>query len=236
MLQGGVGVDDRPRAAAQEGLLYRIHRALPWLVPRWVPSTCCTGTSDLYDRFCVASPGYRDFFVQRKGVQADKVAVTGIPNFDDCRKYLRNDFPHRGYVLVCTTDLRETFRRDDRRGFLARCVAIAAGRQLVFKLHPNERLARATREIRDAAPDALIFQNGCAEEMIANCDELVCQYWSVVYVALALGKPVHSYFPLAELERLLPLQHGRAAENIAEVCRELLRGQPRAVLVPKSSA
>jgi hypothetical protein len=208
-----------------EGLLYRLYRLLPGLVPRWAPSTCCTGMSDLYDRFCVASPGYRDFFVQRKGVAAEKVAVTGIPNFDDCRRFLVNDFPHRGYVLVCTTDMRETLRFENRRRFLEECVAVAAGRPLLFKLHPNEKLGRATREIRRVAPDALIMQNGVAEEMIANCDELVCQYSSVVYVGLALGKPVRSYFDLDELRRLLPLQHGRAAANIAGVCRELLGGR-----------
>jgi uncharacterized protein (TIRG00374 family) len=210
-----------------EGVLFRLYRALPWLVPRWMPSTCCTGMSDLYDRFCVASPGYRDLFVQEKGVRADKVVVTGIPNFDDCRRYLRNDFPHRGYVLVCTTDMRETLRREDRKSFLADCVAVAAGRPLVFKLHPNEHLDRATREIRAVAPDALVFQDGSAEEMIANCDELVCQYSSLAYVGLALGKPTRSYFDPAQLERLLPLQHGRAAQNIAEVCREMLRAGPR---------
>jgi len=208
-----------------DGFLFRLYRAAPWLVPRWVPSTCCTGMSDLYDRFCVASPGYRDFFIQRKGVAPEKIGVTGIPNFDNCRKYLDNDFPHRGYVLVCTTDMRETFRYENRKKFLARCAAIAGGRQLVFKLHPNEKLARATREIRQVAPEALIFQDGSAEEMIANCDELVCQYSSVVYVGLALGKRVHSYFDLAELQRLVPLQHGRAAANIAEVCRELLAAE-----------
>jgi len=210
-----------------EGFLYRLHRAIPWLVPRWVASTCCTGMSNLYDRFCVASPGYRDFFVERRGAAPEKVVVTGIPNFDDCRKYLDNDFPHRGYVLVCTSDLRETLRHEDRAKFLAECVEIAAGRDLIFKLHPNELLARATREIRAVAPDALIFQEGCAEEMIANCDELVCQYSSVVYVGLALGKPVRSAFGLAELQRLLPLQNGRAAENIGDVCRELLASVPR---------
>lgn len=213
-----------------EGWMFWLWRRVPWLVPRWFTSTAATGMSDLYDRFCVASPGYRDFFVHKKGVRAEKVVVTGIPNFDDCRRYLDNDFPHRGYVLVCTSDMRETFRYENRRKFLDNCAEIAAGRQLVFKLHPNEKLDRATREIREVSPTALIYQTGCAEEMIANSDVLITQYSSVVYVGLALGKEVHSFFDLDELKRLLPLQHGRAAENIGEVCRELLRAPARGAL------
>jgi uncharacterized protein (TIRG00374 family) len=208
-----------------EGLMFWLWRRVPWLVPRWFTSTAATGMSDLYDRFCVASPGYRDFFVHKKGVRADKVVVTGIPNFDNCQKYLLNDFPHRGYVLVCTSDMRETFRFENRRKFLERCADIAAGRQLVFKLHPNEKLDRATREIREVSATALVYQTGSAEEMIANCDVLVTQYSSVSYVGLALGKEVHSYFDVDELKQLLPLQHGRAAENIGDVCRALLRDQ-----------
>jgi hypothetical protein len=95
----------------------------------------------------------------------------------------------------------------------------------VFKLHPNEKLDRATREIREVSATALVYQTGSAEEMIANCDVLVTQYSSVSYVGLALGKEVHSYFDVDELKQLLPLQHGRAAENIGDVCRALLRDQ-----------
>ena len=71
--------------------------------------------------------------------------MTGIPNFDDCRRFLRNDFPHRDYVLVCTSDARETLKRDDREAFLQRAVEIAAGRPLVFKLHPNENAGARDR-------------------------------------------------------------------------------------------
>src|SRR5262249_889662 len=148
----------------------------PRLIPRWLPGTSATGMSDRYDRFCVASPGYRDFFVREKGVRPEKVVVTGIPNYDDCRRFLDNDFPHRGHVLVCTSDGRETFRGEDRAAFLRRVQAVAAGRPVIFKLHPNERVARATREIRALFPEAPIFGDGPTEAMIANCDVLVCQY------------------------------------------------------------
>jgi len=207
-----------------EGWEYRLWRRFPFL-PRWIAGTATTGLSLAYDRFCVASEGYRDHFASR-GVPRARIAVTGIPNFDDCRRYLRNGFPHRGYVLVCSSDARETLKRDDRLAFLRRCLEIAAGRPLVFKLHPNEDEARASREIRKVAPGALVFARGSAEEMIANCDVLVTQHSSTVFVGLALGKECHSYFDLDELKRLLPIQNGCAARNVAAVCREVLAESP----------
>jgi hypothetical protein len=203
-----------------ESLIYRLVRELPFLPP-WLASTAATGMSDRYDRFCVASEGYRDLFI-RKGVRPGKLVVTGIPNFDNCRKFLRNSFPHKHYVLVCTSDSRETWAYENRKKFIWEAVRIAGGRRLIFKLHPNERVSRATREIRRYAPGALIYPDGKTEEMIANCDVLVTRYSTTAYVGLALGKEVHSKFDLQELKRLLPLQNGSAAKNIAGVCRELL--------------
>ncbi len=207
-----------------EGWEYQLCRRFPFL-PRWFAGTATTGQSLAYDRFCVASEGYRDHFAER-GVPDERMVVTGIPNFDDCRRYLDNDFPHRGYVLVCSSDARETFKRDDRAAFLRRAVEIAAGRPLVFKLHPNEDAERATREIRAVAPDALVFSQGSAEHMIANCDALITQYSSTVFVALALGKECYSYWNLDELRRLLPVQNGSAARRIAAVCRQVLDERP----------
>ena len=221
-------VRGQPLVLVQEGMTdpegrgYRLRRALPFL-PRWMAGTAATGQSDLYDRFCVASPGYRDLFV-RRGVRPEKIAVTGIPNFDDCQRYLRNDFPYHHYVLVCTSDTRETWKRDDRAGFIRWAVELAGGRPLIFKLHPNERVARSTREIRALAPGARIYTEGCAEEMVANSDVLVVQYSTLAYVGLALGKEVHALTDLAELRRLLPLQGGGGARNIAAVCRDLVGG------------
>lgn len=206
-----------------ENIWYHLVKALPF-VPRWVASTSTTGLSNMYDRFCVASEGYRDLFI-RKGASPEKIAVTGIPNFDDCRKYLQNDFPHRNYVLVCTSDTRETFKWENRKAFIKKAVHIAAGRQLIFKLHPNERFDRATREINAYAPGALVYQSGNTEEMIANCDVLVTRYSSVVYVGLALGKEVYSSFDVEELKRLTPEQNASAAPNIANVCRALIKEQ-----------
>jgi hypothetical protein len=197
------------------------------LVPRWAAGTAWTGASNLYDRFCVASEGYRDLFI-RKGADAHRIVVTGIPNFDDCARYLDNDFPHRDYVLVCTSDTRETLKFDNRKRFIRWAVDTAAARglPLLFKLHPNEDHQRSTREIVRWAPQAQVFTGGSAEEMVANSRVLICQYSTLAFVGMALGKEVHSYFDLEELGRLLPLQGGMAARNIAEVARGLLRDQP----------
>ncbi|KRT73610.1 MAG: hypothetical protein XU12_C0008G0079 [Deltaproteobacteria bacterium CSP1-8] len=190
-------------------------------IPLWWAGTSTTGLSDAYRAFCVASEGYRDFFI-RKGVSPEKIVVTGIPNFDDCRRYCSNDFPYRNYLLACTSPLRETFRGDNRKAFIRRAVELAGRRQLIFKLHPNENVERATREIRQHAPGAMVFTTGSAEEMIANCDVLITQFSSTAFVGLALGKETYSDFDMDELRRLMPLQNGSAAFNIANVCRRFL--------------
>jgi hypothetical protein len=191
------------------------------VLPRWLCGTTWTGIGD-YDVMCVASEGYRDLFVQR-GAQAHKLRVTGIPNFDNCVQYRDNALPDRGYVLACTSDLREVFRHDDRVGFIRRVQERAAGRPVHFKLHPNERRERAEREIARHCPGAIVHTEVSAEQLIANCDVLFTQYSSVAFVGLALGKEVHSYYDLAELRRLAPIQNGgRSAQNIAQVCRQLL--------------
>lgn len=190
-------------------------------LPRWWAGTAATGLSDAYRAFCVASDGYRDLFI-RKGVRPEKIIVTGIPNFDDCKRYCSNDFPYRHYVLACTSPLRETFRRENRAAFIRRAVDIAGGRSLIFKLHPNENIERATREIRRHAPAAMVFATGSAEAMIANCDVLITRFSSTAFVGLALGKETYSDVSMNEMRRLLPVQNGSAARNIASVCRRVL--------------
>lgn len=217
----------RPIVLVQEGMTdpedLIFHLVSLLRLPPWMAATSsATGLSHNYDRFCVASDGYRDLFV-RKGVPADKIVVTGIPNFDNCRRFLVNDFPHRGYLLVCSSDIRETARWEDRPRFIREVLAIAAGRPIIWKLHPNENAARARAELGRLAPAARVMDSGSAEEMIANCEVLVTQFSSTAYVGLALGKEVHSYFDIEELGRLCPIQNGRtSARRIADVCRELL--------------
>src|SRR5215471_2673319 len=157
-----------------ERFWYWVRKVLPFM-PLWSCGTSGTGLSHRYQKFCVASAGYRDLFIG-KGVAPDRVAVTGIPNFDDCQRYRNNDFPHRDYVLVCTSDTRETMKFDNRKRFIRNCVRIAAGRPMIFKLHPNENWARNTQEINRWAPGAMVLTHGSAEEMVANAAVLVVQY------------------------------------------------------------
>jgi hypothetical protein len=192
------------------------------ILPRWLAGTATNGLSDQYAVFCVASEGYRQLF-EEHGVNPAKMRVTGIPNFDNCQRFRDNDFPYRDYVLVCTSDLREKLRYENRRQLIESARRLAEDRLLIFKLHPNEHAARASREIHLWAPEALVFSHGCAEEMIANCGTFFTRYSSTVFVALALGKEVYCDLDVQRLKKLVPLQNAAAARNIATVCRQLLQ-------------
>jgi hypothetical protein len=205
-----------------ETVLYHLARNFQW-VPRWIAGTSTTGLSDSYEKFCVASEGYRDLFI-RKGVNPEKIVVTSIPNFDNCEQYLDNDFPYHDYVLVCTSDNRETFIYENRIKNIRKYIEIADGCQLIFKLHPNENAERAIREIEQYAPGSLVFSEGKTEEMIANSRMLIAQFSSTIFVGSALNKVVHCGLPPAVLKSLTPLQNKSAAKNIAEVCRKVIDG------------
>ncbi len=198
-----------------------------WMVkwfkfPRYLANTSTNGLSDAYDIFCVASEGYARHFI-RKGVRPEKIAVTGIPNFDDLQKNLVNDFPYRDFVLVATSPLRESFRRDDRAAFLRRCVQIAAGRSLIYKLHPTENVKRALREIERYAPRAMVLTHGNVNHMIANAATVITQQSTCTFVAVALGKEVYTNLDIEELRRLMPLQnHGASAQKIASIIKRVL--------------
>jgi hypothetical protein len=201
---------------------------LIWMVknlklPRFLANTAATGLSNAYDRFCVASHGYRDHFIS-KGIQPEKIIVTGIPNFDHAQIALDNTFPYKNYILVATSSIRETGKFDDRIGFLKKVKHFAQNKPVIFKLHPNEKVHRAEREIRAILPQAIIFREGNTPHMVANCDVLITQVSSVVYWGMALGKEVHSYFDLDTLKKLQPIQNnGTSASHIADVCRNLVQ-------------
>ena len=211
----------------QEGMtdpLTRWSRFTHWLgLPGyWAANTSYNGCSNICDIYCAASPGYKEQFA-RMGTDPRKIVVTGIPNYDNAAALLKNDFQHRGYVMVATSDIRETMRKEDRPAFIKECVRIAGRRQLLFKLHPNENKERAIAEIMEGAPSALVYTEGQTEQMIANCEELITQYSTVVYIGIALGKKVHSYFDVEELKRLAPIQNGgTSAAAIAGVCRRYI--------------
>ncbi|MBI1227354.1 MAG: hypothetical protein GC192_19130 [Bacteroidetes bacterium] len=210
----------------QEGMMTPenfVHHLVKTLrLPRYFGNTSMTGLSHAYQKFCVASDGFKEIYL-KKGIPAHKIAVTGIPNFDDLDKYRTNDFPHQDYVLGATSCLRETGQFEDRRGFIFKSLDIAGGRQLIFKLHPRENTERATAEIRRHAPDALIFESGNTNHMIANCNSMVTKYSSVLMTALGLGKKVYSDLEPDLVKSLTPVQNGgRSAERIATICKEYL--------------
>lgn len=200
-------------------LMSRIIQALK-LPPFLSANTSLNGSTNICDVYCAASEGYREHFTAN-GTDSRKLVVTGMPNYDNLQKFLRNDFPHKDYVMVATTDMRETFRYENRPAFIKEAVRIAAGRKLLFKLHPNENFERAEAEIRKYAPaGTLIFRSGNTNEMIANCCELITQYSTVVYTGIALGKKVYSWFDVNKLERLQPVQNGgTSAKAIADLCK-----------------
>lgn len=200
---------------------------LYWIVrwfklPRYIANTSTSGLSHAYDIFCVASEGYAKHFIH-KGVRPERVAVTGIPNFDNLQDNLKNDFPYRDFVLVATSPLRETLRRDGRAAFIQRCVKIAGGRPLIFKLHPTENAKRAQREIRRHAPGAQVFTRGNVNHMIADASTVITQQSTCTFVAVALGKEVYTNLDLDELKRLMPIQNdGTSSQRIANIAKRVL--------------
>jgi len=203
-------------------LVSKLVKALK-LPPALCANTSLNGSTDICDLYCVASEGYKQHF-EKMGTNAGKLIVTGIPNYDNVKQFLKNDFPFHDYVMVATTDMRETFRFENRPAFIKQAVKIAAGRPLLFKLHPNEKFDRAEKEIRKYAPkESMIFKSGNTNHMIANCTELITQYSTVVFTGIALGKKVHSWFNVDELIKLTPIQNnGISAQNIAALCRHYI--------------
>lgn len=200
-----------------------VYWLVKWLkLPRYLANTSTSGLSDAYDLFCVASEGYAKHFI-RKGVRPEKIAVTGIPNFDNLKQNVNNDFPQQDFVLVATTPLRETFRYDNRANFIKRCVAIATGRPLIFKLHPTEHVDRATREIYQYAPKAIVLTHGNVNHMIANASIVITQQSTCTFVAVCLDKKTYTDLNLEELRYLMPIQNnGTSAARIANLALRLL--------------
>jgi hypothetical protein len=217
-----------PLVGVQEGMIdpklffWRMMELFPWLkLPRWAAGTATTGLSHAYDKYCVASEGYRRDFIER-GARADKLVVTGLPNFDNFAGYRKPGHWIEGCVLACTSDGRETFRRDDRKRFIQWALEIAGDRPLVFKFHPNERMRRSVAEVRRWAPRARALTSGSGEELAANCHTLITEWSTLAYVGLALDKPTYSYRDLEAHRAMLPVQNGRGAASIAAVCRDVL--------------
>jgi hypothetical protein len=227
-------IRDKKIILVQEGMTdpenLGYHLAKRYNFPRWMGGTSTTGISNSFDIFCVASEGYKNLFID-KGVDPKKIKVTGIPNFDNCEVFFENDFPHSGYVLVATSDMRETYKYENRKKFIEKAVRIANGKKMIFKLHPNENFERAKSEIDKYAPGSFVFHKENINPMIANCDVLITRYSTVVYIGLALGKEVYSDFDVNYLKNLVPLQNkGKSAANIAKVAKEFLEKTERSTV------
>jgi hypothetical protein len=199
---------------------------------RWCASTSMTGLSHMYDYFCVASEGFREQFIDR-GVNPNKIRVTGIPNFDEFDKLKNFEFEHKNFVLVATSDIGETTKYENRKKFLLDAKKIAGDKKIIVKLHPNELVKKRTAEVKKYLPEALVYHGVSIDPMIANCDVLVTRFSSTIFPALALGKEVFCDIDLDDVKRLFPIQNGgTSAKAIAEVARELL-ASTRPVLRPK---
>ena len=101
-------------------------------------------------------------------------------------------------------------------------VEIANDRKVIVILPLDESFYRLKQGIQKYAPDALVYLEGNIEELIANCEILITNRLSEIYVALAFGKAVYANVDLDLLKKMIPLQHGQAARNIANVCRTIL--------------
>jgi hypothetical protein len=101
----------RRLALVQEGItepetwLFHVVKALK--LPRYLANTSTNGLSNAYDIFFVASEGYARHFI-RKGVRTEKIAVTGIPNFDCLSENLKNDFLYRTRLVTSGRLKRKT--------------------------------------------------------------------------------------------------------------------------------
>lgn len=224
LVQGNI--KDKRLVLVQEGMtepeniLYHVVRLFS--LPRWMAGTSATGLSRAYHLFFVASEGYRELFIS-KGIDPSKIKVTGIPNFDNIESFLQNEFPYRNFVLVATSDRRETMNSENRKRFLINAVRIANGRQIIFKLHPNENWERAKKEIDKYVPGAIVYTDQDINPMIANCDVLITARSTVVYIGMILGKEVHSEFRLDLLKKLVPIQNGgTSAKEIARISKQEL--------------
>ncbi len=196
-------------------------------LPTFLPgNTSLNGTSNKADIYFAASKGYKEYF-NSLGTERNKILTTGVPNFDNIVEMRKLKFEYTDYVLVATSDIRDLGGNEDRIHFIKECVKIAAGKQLIFKLHPNENFEKSSREIRENTPEnTLIYNTGSIDPMIAHCHTLITQFSSTVYLGMILGKKVYSYFPMDELEANVPIQNaGTSAETISKIIRDFMEFQ-----------
>ena len=152
-------------------------------------------------------------------------------------KNLKNlEFEHKNFVLVATSDVRETTKYENRKEFLLNAKKIAGDKQIIVKLHPNELVKKRTAEVKKYLPDALVYHGVSIDPMITNCDVLVTRFSSTIFPAIALGKEVYCNIDLEDIKRLFPIQNGgTSAKAIAEVARELFASTKPVVRVKEKN-
>lgn len=204
-----------------EGWRYRLAK-LPFF-PRFFANSNAMGLSLDYEYFCVASDGYLEWFAQN-GIPRNLMRVTGIPNFDQIKKDAdQSQFEHNNHLLFATHCLREDLERENRRFLLNKARKLAGGRQIIVKLHPRENFKKRSDEVEHWLPEALVFQHGNTRAMISRCDIFMTTFSSTIFDALVLKKTIgHCELDIERVKSLLPIQHGRAAINIAQVIRDII--------------
>ena len=173
---------------------FRLVQRHRWL-PLWIAGTAATGLSDAYRAFCVASEGYRDFFIAQ-GREGGEDRRHRHPQLRQLRSAIATTRSPTG--TTCWSARRRCGRSSAARtaAFIREAVAIADGRPMIFKFHPNEDIGARPRRKCVSTPRAPWYSGtGSAEEMIANCDVLITRYSSTVFVGLALGKETYSDLP-----------------------------------------
>jgi hypothetical protein len=207
----------------QEGMIDLITPLSYWIRKLNLPlylsgNTSLNGTSNKADIFFAASKGYKKYFSEL-GTDENKILCTGVPNFDDIANINSNGFEYKDYVLIATSDIRELGGNENRVDFIQKCVKIANGKRMIFKPHPNEDIEIVSKEIIENTPkDTLIIPKGDISPMIKNCDILITQFSSTVYLGLVLGKKIYSYFEIDDLKSKCPIQNnGQSAKIIASI-------------------
>ena len=88
-----------------EGFMYHLVRRFK--LPRYLASTSTNGLSNQYRYFLCRLPKDTAISSSARALarEADRDRHS---HYDNCAAYLDNDFPLRDYVLVATSDARET--------------------------------------------------------------------------------------------------------------------------------
>ena len=85
-------------------------------------------------------------------------------------------FEHKNFVLVATSDTRETLKYENRKKLIEFAAKIADGRKLIFKFHPNENVKKRIAEIKKYVPNALVYHGVSIDPLLANCDVFITKY------------------------------------------------------------